>query len=191
MESTACLITDPPSLINSITSLIDKLYIHVTTQDSTIPTKLPHSPTSMLICIPLCECSYLVSYGLSLKASPSDYGSWTVILVMKCLFDDLLFKKTNEANSVSFFNSDIYFWFIIIGTIVFIWWLSNTWWFSRLLDDIWVSRIYKSHTTPTILHNEECYPLNHDMLDYCARGGLIGTWHVVVRWRPTCIVGIL
>jgi hypothetical protein len=29
------------------------------------------------------------------------------------------------------------------------------------------------------------------MLDYCARGGQIGTWHVVVRWRPTCIVSIL
>ena len=161
------------------------------TSFSTIPTQLPYSPTNIFICIPSCECSYLVSYGLSLKASPSYNGSWTVILMMKCIYNGLLSKKTNGVDSVSFLDSYTKFWFLIIGTIVFIWWLSNTWWFSRLLDDFWVSLIYKSQTTPTILHNEECYPLSHDMLDYCARGGQIGTWHVVVRWRPTCIVSIL
>jgi hypothetical protein len=70
--------------------------------------------------------------------------------------------------------------------------VSNTWWFSRCLNDIWVSHLRKSQTTPTILHNEECYPSSYDMLGFCARGGQIrmwrlgqiGRWHVVVRHQP-------
>ena len=67
--------------------------------------------------------------------------------------------------------------------------MSNTWWFSCNLDGVFVSHIRKSQTTPTILHNEECYPPSYDILDCCARGGQIRMWHVAVRWRPTYIVG--
>ena len=37
------------------------------------------------------------------------------------------------------------------GTIALIWCVSNTWWFSRRIDDILVSHLCKSQTTPTIL----------------------------------------
>ena len=53
---------------------------------------------------------------------------------------------------------------------------------NHCLDDIWVSHLCKSQTTPTILHNEECYSLSYDKLDFCARGGKIKRWYVVVRY---------
>ena len=59
-------------------------------------------------------------------------------------------------------------------------WVSNTWWCNLCLDIIWVSHLLKSQTTPTILHNECCSP-SYDTLDFCARGGQIRRWHVVMR----------
>ena len=42
---------------------------------------------------------------------------------------------------------------------------------SSRLDDIWVIHLGKSQTTPTILHNEECYPLYYDLLDFVLEVG--------------------
>ena len=70
-------------------------------------------------------------------------------------------------------------------------WVSNTWWFSRCVDDVWVSHLHKIQTTPTILHNEECYPPSNDTLDFCAKGGQIQRQHVVVKYWPTCVMGTL
>jgi len=47
------------------------------------------------------------------------------------------------------------------------------------LDDTWVGHLYKNQTAPTILHEQECYPLSYDTLDFCAGGGQIRRHHVV------------
>ena len=36
------------------------------------------------------------------------------------------------------------------------------------------SQLCKNQTTPTILHNEKCYPPGYDMLDFCAQVGKLG-----------------
>lgn len=42
------------------------------------------------------------------------------------------------------------------------------------LDDIRVSHLYKSQTTPTPLRNKECYLPSYDMLDFCGEVGKLG-----------------
>ena len=86
---------------------------------------------------------------------------------------------------------DTYIWLLIGGTFTLIWWLSNICWFSCYLHDIWVTHFCKSQTTLTILHNEECFSLSYDMLDFCAWGGHIRRRRVIVRRQPTCIVNHL
>ena len=72
-----------------------------------------------------------------------------------------------------------------------LWWVRNTWWFSCRVNDIWVGHLHNSQTTPSILQDDECYMLSHDMLGFCAPGGQNRRQYVVVRCQPTCIVGIL
>ena len=77
--------------------------------------------------------------------------------------------KVHEANSVSFLFIHL-FWFLIYSIFVLILWVSSTWWFSQHIDDCWVSHLCKHLTTPTILHDEECYPPSYDTLNFCGRG---------------------
>jgi hypothetical protein len=63
--------------------------------------------------------------------------------------------KVDEASSISFLNRTFVFWLLISSTVALIWRVSDTWWFNYHLDDIWVSHLCKSQTTPTILHNED------------------------------------
>ena len=99
--------------------------------------------------------------------------------------------NVDEADLVSNLAWTPNFWLPISTTIALIRWVSNTWRFSHRPDVIWVSHFRKSQTTPTILHNQECYPPSYDTLEFCAPSGQSGRQHVVVRCRPICIVGIL
>ena len=67
--------------------------------------------------------------------------------------------------------------------------VSNTWCFSRHLDNIWVSHLHKSQTTP-IIHHNECYlsKLWHTWFS-CPRRQT--RQHVAVICRPTYIVVFL
>ena len=106
-----------------------------------------------------------------------------------------LTTKVDEASNA---RSDTYSWLLIGGIIALNGWVSNTWWFSCHLDDIWVSHLHKHYTTTTIFHNHECgvgrfgflsqkiyiiyiyiynhecYPLSYDTLDFVGEVGKLG-----------------
>ena len=79
--------------------------------------------------------------------------------------------KVDEANLVSFLNWTPYIWLLIGNTVTLIRWVSDVWWISCRLDEIWVWHLDKSQITPTILQNEEWGPLSYDTLNCCTRGG--------------------
>ena len=69
-------------------------------------------------------------------------------------------SKVDEANLVAFLIKHMFF-LLISGIVALVWWVSNKWWFSHRLDDIWVGHFGNSQTTLTMLHNEECYPTSY------------------------------
>ena len=82
--------------------------------------------------------------------------------------------KVDGAILIVFFNWTPIFWLLINNIIVLIRWMSNTCRFSRHHDVIQVSHLCKNQTTPTILHNQECYPPSNDTLDFCGLDGKLG-----------------
>ena len=90
------------------------------------------------------------------------------------LHDTQTQHKVDEVNSCSFLNQTPILWLPIGGTIVWIWWVSNTCWFSRCMDDNCFSHLHKSQTTLTILQTEECHLPSYDTLDFVPKVGNLG-----------------
>ena len=94
--------------------------------------------------------------GVYLISSSKMIGNFLAVLNFSRLFLKINCFICNQLLVLSNHKLDTYFWLLIGGTIALIWWVSNTWWFSRYHYDIFGLDTFqkiKPHPTSTIIRS--------------------------------------